>query len=375
MGNRQSRTLFYISSAIAVVLLLVFWNTPTLLQKPSSGSPFASIDNDVEGSPEVTLSYLAGRSRFGARPVVRAKNNKISENTYQPAGGYVNSYTPATEYQHPLVASTKFISKKDQKKKKKNSKKSTLNAKKDESKSKRRFGFDEDEDTSLDTLSSRATTQFIQQRPQTEVSTKDKNQEEEENINSVTYWEKPIFVDENVGMVSKLIESFQGRKVSNHVFYDLVTEMRQDERIVVREFGLLALTSTPSVQSFSELSAMKHTDPDADLRTAASREVANYYLEQRLSHVVAALKVTTADSNRATYEALVVLKDATVKYSGNGTFDENASPVRTGSPSIEPRFEQALSAIDQSRLTESTDARIKSQAQQTTTALTEFLSI
>ncbi len=369
MGNSDNRTLFYISSTIAVVLLLIFWVMPGTSKKAdgTTWSPFATIENDVEGNPQVSVSYLEGKARKGVP--VRPKNNKISENTYQPNGGYVNSYTPSTEYQHPLVASTKFISKKDQKKKKKD-KKSLAKTSKDSGKSSRRFGFDDDRyEGEPSTLN-----KTPQQVSQNLVPVTDKEEEEKENINSVTYWEKPIFVDENVGMVSKLIESFQVRKVSNDVFYDIVTEMRQDERVVVREFGLLALSSTPSVRSFSELSVMKHTDPDADLRSAASREVANYYLEQRLSHVVSALKLNSTDSNRATYEALVVLNDATKKYSDNGTLEEGAQPARSSTSTVEPRFEQALTVIDQQGLTESKDAKIKSQAQKTLTALTEFIS-
>ncbi len=353
-----------------MVLLLIFWAMPGTSKKAdgTTWSPFATIENDVEGNPQVSVSYLEGKTRKGVP--VRIKNNKISENTYQPNGSYVNSYTPSTEYQHPLVASTKFISKKDQKKKKKD-KKSLAKASKSTGKSSRRFGFDDDSYEGEPSTLNKTPPQFIAQNP---ALATDKKQEEQENINSVTYWEKPIFVDENVGMVSKLIESFQGSKVSNNVFYDIVTEMRQDERVVVREFGLLALSSTPSVQSFSELSVMKHTDPDAELRTAAGREVANYYLEQRLSHVVSALKLNSTDSNRATYEALVVLNDATKKYSDNGTLEDGAQPVRSGTSTVEPRFEQALTVIDQQGLTESKDAKIKSQAQKTSTALTEFIS-
>jgi hypothetical protein len=370
MGNRDNRTLFYVSSTIAVTLLLIFWAMPGTSQKAKGGtwSPFAAIENDVEGQPQVSVSYLEGRARKGAP--VRPKNNKISENTYQPTGSYVNSYTPKTEYQHPLVASTKFISKKDQKKKKKD-KKSLAKAGKRDGKNSRRFGFDDESYEGEPSTSNNTPSQIIPQNP---VRAADKKQEEQENINSVTYWEKPIFVDENVGMVSKLIESFQGSKVSNDVFYDIVTEMRQDERVTVREFGLLALSSTPSVRSFSELSVMKHTDPEAELRTAASREVANYYLEQRLSHVISALKLNSTDSNRTTYEALVVLSDATKKYSDNSTLEEGAQPTRSSSSSVEPRFEQALTVIDQEGLTESKDAKIKSQAQKTSTALTEFIS-
>jgi hypothetical protein len=369
MGNRDNRTLFYICTGVAVLLLLVFGGTPQALLKKSKWAPLSTLT--AEGEPEVMISAYEGRSR---NELSGSKADDLGKgDIYQPTNNYVNSYTPKTEYQHPLIASTKFISKKDQKKKKKDKNKKAI-TRKMESKSKRQFGFTEDmDDSRLPTT--RTTSQFVAQNKQNPTTKQEQTKkEEEENLNSMEYWAKPIFVDQDVLMVSKLIESYQIRKVSNNVFYDLVTEMRQDERLQIREFGLTALTSTPSVRSFAELSIMKHTDPDADLRTAASREVSAYYQEQRLSHVVAALKGTTADTNRSTYEALVVLNDATKKYSGVAPLEDGSPAPTTVSSNVELRFEQALTAIDQNQLTESKDSKIKAQAEKTSTALAEFVS-
>lgn len=376
MGTKNQRNLFYFAAGLAMVLLIMGWDSTSSSSQKKSWLPWstASVETQLEES-----SYSRVSSPKAQWKRVRLKKDKVSENTYQPTTNIVNSYTPSTEYQHPLVASTKFISKKDQKKRKAGKKKSALQAKKDDkSKSGRDFGLSDSEED--DSTTERRTPMFPpmnQNGNPAQAQNNNKKKEEEENLNSFEYWEKPIFVEEDKAMVSKLIESFQVRKVSNTVFYDLVTEMRQDERVQIRQFGLTALTSTPSVRSFSELTQMKNTDPDADLRLAANLEIANYYQEKKLTHVVSALKVTSGQAANTTYEALVVLDQATKKYSSLAPLDENSpTPPKTSGnlANIKPRFEQALSVIEQVRLTESPDAKVKAQAVQTEGSLSNFLS-
>lgn len=379
MGNRENRTLFYLGVAVAVVLLLVFWGTPNSAKSKKGFMAWSDLEKDAE--LEMAQYRLQSAPKAQWKRVALIKKKAPSENTYQPTANYVNSYTPNTEYQHPLVASTKYISKKDQKKKKNGKKKQSLQAKKkDEKKSGREFGLSETDELDTESDASRSPTPLLNQvqaNNNNNAQTTKKKEEEEENLNTFEYWEKPIFVDEDQAMVSKLISSYQIRKVSNNVFYDLVVEMRSDERVQIREFGLVALSSTPSVRSFSELATMKHTDPDTELRNAASREVTNYYQEKKLSHVVSALKVSTQQSPRTALEALVVLDDATKKYSGVvAPLDENSpdpAPTNLNTAAVEPRFEQALSVIEQTRLTESPDPKIKAQAVQTKDSLSKFI--
>ncbi|MBY0384202.1 hypothetical protein K2X05_03510 [bacterium] len=338
--------------------------------------------SDADKDPELEMAQYRTESVAKAswKRVSLVNKKKPTENTYQPTTNYVNSYTPNTEYQHPLVASTKYISKKDQKKKKNGKKKQSLQAKKkDDKKGGREFGLSESDD--FDESESRLTTpppvfSQAQLKNNNTNTNANKKKEEEENLNTFEYWEKPIFIDEDQAMVSKLISSYQIKKVSNNIFYELVVEMRSDERTQIREFGLVALSSTPSVRSFSELTTMKHTDPDTELRNAAGREVTNYYQENRLPHVVSALKVSPQQSPRTAFEALVVLDDATKKYSGVAAFDENnpnPPPVNLNAAAVKPRFEQALGAIEQARLTESPDPKIKAQAVQTEDSLSKFI--
>lgn len=373
MGTKNNRNLFYFAAGLALVLLIMSWGSTNTSSKSKSWSPWstAALEAEMEEASHPRLS-----SPHAQWKRVRLKKDKTSGNEYQPTTNIVNSYTPSTEYQHPLVASTKFISKKDQKKAKKGKKKSTLQAKsKGKEKSNREFGLsDTEEDFETE---NRSTMPFPQQSPNTnnqQAQNNDKEKEEEENLNTMEYWEKPIFVDEDSTMVSKLIESFQVKKVSNNIFYDLVAEMRQDERVQIRQFGLTALTSTPSVRSFSELTIIKNGDPDADLRQSARQEIANYYQEKKLSHVVSALKVSATPTSKTAYEALVVLDEATKKYSNLAPLDENTPAPKAGNlATIKPRFEQALSVIEQTRLTESTDAKVKAQAVQTEGSLSNFL--
>ncbi len=373
MGTKNNRNLFYFAAGLALVLMIMSWSTTDTSSKPKSWLPWSTATLEAE-TEEASHPRLSSPRTQWKR--VYLKKDKTSGNEYQPTTNTVNSYTPSTEYQHPLVASTKFISKKDQKKAKKGKKKSALQAKgKGKEKSNREFGLS---DTEEDMSSDNRTAAFPQPNPnannQQAQNNTEKEKEEEDNLNSMEYWEEPIFVNEDSAMLSKLIESFQVKKVSNNIFYDLVAEMRQDERVQIRQFGLTALTSTPSVRSFSELALMKNGDPDADLRQSARQEVANYYQEKKLSHVVSALKVATTPTSKTAYEALVVLDEATRKYSNLAPLDENnPTPKAANLSNIKPRFEQALSVIEQTRLTESTDAKVKAQAVQTEGSLSNFL--
>ncbi len=378
MGNSNNRTIFYFGATFAVLFLLALWPA----KKSSSFLGFSAWKNaermEQEDDGKVTVSPFANpRSRWKSRKPIDGKG---TTNDYQPSNSYVNSYVPNTEYQHPLVASTTFVNKKDQKKNKAKKKKAELAKSSKESASLRRFGLSEtDEDDSLPTSPPSPTTIG----PSTTAANTAKNvknaeEEEEENINSLEYWEEPIFVDLNTGMVSKLIESYQGRKVSTGIFYELVTEMRSDERPQVREFGLVALSATPSSRSFAELASMKNTDTDTELRNAASREVSSYYQEARLPHVISALSIKNAEANRPTYEALAVLHDATKKYSGESTSNTQGSTPRSAASTnatVDARFEQALIVIEQNKLTESPDTRVKTQAVQTVESLEKFLTI
>jgi hypothetical protein len=382
MGKQESRTIFYFGAALAVLMLLIFvqkrssenskawmsaWNSPEILQKQKKSV------HALHAAPQVQW-----------KKVVENPENKDLKNDYQATTNYVNSYSPKTEYQHPLVASTTFIKKKDQKKNK-NKKKAALQAKKaaGKEKSSREFGLS-DTDEDMDDLNNNSSAfangngAVAAASPQNANEANPEEKKEEANLNSIEYWEKPIFVDQDITMVSKLIESYQVRKVSNGVFYDLVGEMRQDERVTVREFGLVALSATPSVRSFAELTSMKHTDPDDELRSAAGREVANYYEAKRLPHVISSLKMTNSpEASRTTYEALSVLSEASKKYGELAGLDENSPQPRGNAnlATVEPRFEQALSVIEQNKLTESSDAKIKGQALQTVEALNKVITI
>lgn len=376
MGNSNKRTIFYFGATFAVLFLMALWPS----KKSSSFLGFSAWKNigraeQQDDSKVIVSPYSNPRSRWKSRKPV---DGKESTNDYQPGENYVNSYVPNTEYQHPLVASTTFVNKKDQKKNKSKKKKEELAKTAKDSQSTRRYGLSETPDTgdSHPQPNPPATIGATTPAPNSSKNTKS-NQEEEENLNTVEYWEEPIFVDLNTGMVSKLIESYQGRKVSAGVFYELVTEMRTDERTQVREFGLVALSSTPSTRSFAELASMKNTDTDTNLRNAASREVSSYYQEARLSHVISALSIKNAVANRPTYEALAVLNDATKKYSGEstqGSTPGSAPASVTASATVDARFEQALTVIEQNKLTESPDSRVKNQAVRTQSSLEKFLT-
>lgn len=381
MGKNEKRTLFYFALGLGAVLLVMNWLSKHQITTKTSAWSSWDLSADKKTKTSSYTYRVVTPQTQGTALKNQKEKEQYKENDYQPTRNFVHSYNGASDFQHPLVASTKFVSKKEQLKKKNDKKKKKSLAKQDDKKgSSRRIGFENDDDEDEDDKSSSPRSMALNGYPISAqnngnpASATNVKKNQEVDINTPEYWEKPIFVDEDKNMLGKLIDSYQYRKVSNGVFYDLVSEMRQDERVQIREFGVLALTATPSARSFYELAIIKNTDPVADLRDAAGQELANYYLEKRLPYVVTAIK--PSDLN-GTYEALVVLDQATKKYSDLSALNTNPPTAQqtVRASSIEPRFQQALSTIEQNKLTESSDARVKQQATQTVASLQQFLAL
>lgn len=199
------------------------------------------------------------------------------------------------------------------------------------------------------------------------------DKEKEENLNTFEYWEEPIFTKQDVAAVMKLIDSYQIQKVSAGVFYEVVNEMTQDERVNIREFGLMSLQATPSAKSFSYLAVMKNTDSDTEIRIAAETEVANYAQTNRIGYVISSLKPqASANSTRITLEAIKVVSVATKNYS---ELSESGNGGQTPTPNvgIETKLTQAYNALGV--IAQSNDATVKSEAEKTMDDISKVITI
>lgn len=387
MGRLDNTKILYVCGGLILAIGIFF---ALLLNTKTSG--FFRTQGDKAGISSVSQPRI-GRHQLNPN-APRAQWTRISaendstraqryDSGHNAGNSYASNYVAPQEIYHPLVASTKFIKKKDKAKKKG----SKLAKDKDGKLVKAaRYNADgslaplsesEDEEMSVGNASAAGVAGGGAGAVQAKKT--DGTEEDEENINTVEFWEEPIFVNVDPAAVSKLVTSYQGKQVSNNIFYTVVTQMNEDGRVEVRELGLVALAATPSVQSFSNLTWVKHNDTEPALRTEASRQVASYTDAARLGYVVTALRPSSAENaNSITVEALRSLTDSTVKY-GNLQANHEGTPTTGRSQAdilsvLEPRYERALQIIEQN-YTNSSDAMVKTEATKTVAAINKFMSI
>lgn len=379
MGNRESKTLYYTLAATFVVLIALAF---TGGKKAGSAFSFFGFGNSSTSRTDFikipAQKYKA--SRFGHDQETAEKTYK---NDYRPSSTYARAYIDDQQNQAnaPLIASAKFIRKQDKlKKAKKKTNKLLAKNKKKKAGTAATAGdddeddfFSDEEDVTANSASSGAGIAANTSGANTQQNA-NKAKDEENSMNSVEYWERPIFIEEDLKAVVKLIESYQVRKVSNNVFYTLVDDMTHDERPNLREYGLMALSATPSAKSFSELAWMKHNDTTTDLRSNAGKELGNYTNASRVNYVVSALRTSTDSTPKATLEALSALTETSKKYSSLREQSTGTQVDLTNINLLEPRLGTALQVI-QEKYSNSADPKIKSEADKTVAAINDFITL
>jgi hypothetical protein len=381
MGNSNNKTFFYTLIATFVGVLIL---TLSISQRKGNSSLFGLFKGANTGSFFSAQHMPVPKNKYSVTRYDKtnghSNEDSIYKNDYEASTSYAESYTEPQEVNHPLIGSAKFLGKKKDLKKAKK-RKSKLLAKNKKKKDAKDSGDDDDffEDDELESsLNSSAQNSAIGAsggaRP---ANTKKTPEEEEKDLNTVEFWDQPIFIEEDFNAVVKLIESYQIKKVSNTVFYTVVDDMTHDERPNLREYGFLALSATPSTKSFSQLTWMKHNDTVSDLRNSAKKEINNYADAVRLGHIVGALKMDSSTSQKTTLEALSVVTATTKKYSGLRANHEQSPSTRPSTSQLsllEPRLASALNVI-QERLVNSTDPLIQSEATKTVAAINLYTGL
>ncbi len=378
MSNRGTNRIITTIAVTFVVLVVV-----ALSGGEKSGSMFGAF-----GSTSVTEmpSDIAPKSKYRIiqnGTDEQAPSERIYKNEYRPHTTHASYYEAPQEVQHPLIASAKFISKKDQLKKARKRNKALL-AKKKKAKNSNGQPFEsqddddfyEDDEDVRGNMPSGMTALANSAPKATANNARDKEKEEEAKMDTYEYWENPIFVQEDGEAVGKLIQSYQVRKVSNTVFYDIVEDMTHDERPNLREYGLKALSATPSSRSFNELAWIKHNDTIGDFRTSAGTQITSYTDAGRTPYVITTLSTATDNTSRASLEALSVLTATSKKYASVRAQSETSPiPVDTASLKLlETRLDAALVIINEKYVT-SSDAKVQSEATKTVAAINDYISL
>jgi hypothetical protein len=373
MGNSNNKLFIYTLAATFLVLLVL-----VLSGGKKQGSVLSLFSGTQKATTRTDFMKVPSAKYAVSRYNIQNNGEKTYKNEYKPSSTYARTYTAPEENTTPLVASTKFIRKQDKLKKAKKRSNKLLAKNKKKKSSQSSTNNDEDDFFSDDEdLTSELNRQQVVSGGAASNARKatEQKKEEEKSVNSVEYWEKPIFIEEDFKAVVKLIESYQIRKVSNTVFYTLVDDMTNDERPHLREYGLVALSATPSAKSFTELARMKHTDTTTDLRSTAGKEISNYTHAGRVSYVVGALRSSTENTPKATLEALSTLTQTSKKYSSLVAQSNGGEKVdMSGIEQLEPRLGNALLLI-QEKYANSPDPKIKSEADKTVAAINDFITL
>lgn len=86
------------------------------------------------------------------------------------------------------------------------------------------------------------------------VTESDDNQAEpKKNVKSATEWSKELFASEDRQTVLKFVSAYKSKEVSENDFYNVVQQLLASQQESKKGFGLYALRTTPSYQSFAAL--------------------------------------------------------------------------------------------------------------------------
>lgn len=375
LGINTKITLVFASFALCMGLMSHFSGGSTAVTTESIYDEYSSELNVSESAP------ATDRQAIGKQ---RAQAHRTQQNRQRPTRTYRKNHG-----NHPTLPSRIAVNKtktNPNKKKKTQKKKKKRKKTKIVKKKKRRNQNNKDQQTAdtsgeLDSnapfigtnllaAQNNASTNTGSVNGQNSGETQTDEDEEKNSLDNFEAWQEPIFVNESFEAVTELLSSFDSRNVSKGVFYDVVTEMSIDQRINIREFGVIAMAATPSTDSFALLSFVKNNDSDQSLRSNANLHLQDYAGSSKLTHAVSALRPSNfASEDQVHLDALVTIeKGATLLGSGQTSADDNS----TGRAIQD--IARAADLIDAHHAS-SPDAAIRTQARKTMTEIRRQLRV
>jgi hypothetical protein len=117
-------------------------------------------------------------------------------------------------------------------------------------------------------------------------------------------WKSKLLDAPTAELISELVRQFSSDEISASMYYELISLMMVSDRLVVREFGLMALTATPSVQSFLLLAAAYEVESNSSLRTEMTTLLNSYSNKSKFYVLAAALR--SADKSAIRQSAQLV---------------------------------------------------------------------
>lgn len=144
---------------------------------------------------------------------------------------------------------------------------------------------------------------------------------------------------------AKFVKLFQNGALKSDIYYEVVAAMLEDERLKMRELGVMALGSTPSVRSFTMLADFSAIEQGTSAKTQASSYMRMYTRLEYLQHLAGTFN---AGSTEATMQALKELELAATIHlkggGGTGPTEQDTTP-RAPASNVQRYFTQVIGPL------------------------------
>lgn len=118
---------------------------------------------------------------------------------------------------------------------------------------------------------------------------------DQEEVGSYEYWANQLLLNPSFKKTSAFLHQYQTGQVTAKIFYDIASAMLEDERPQMNEMGFLLTAHTPSYQSFQLLATIISTqNVGSSLRNGALDEAQSYMLRRNLTHLASTLQQETS---------------------------------------------------------------------------------
>ncbi len=96
--------------------------------------------------------------------------------------------------------------------------------------------------------------------------------------NNPDYWTSVLMDSPSLSNLEKLVDAYRSNSISDATFYSVVSNMLEDDNRLVRHYGLLSLSRTPSARSFRELVEFKNNSQYEGATSKVDRSLKLYTL-------------------------------------------------------------------------------------------------
>jgi hypothetical protein len=189
-----------------------------------------------------------------------------------------------------------------------------------------------------------------------------------ENPETLEQWKTYILREPSYERTMRLIQAQQKHAIDSDIFHEVVSEMLSDSRLKMHEYAVLALGSSPGLESFLLLQSAARAQPEgSSLRLQARTYLKAYSKLENLRYLASVIASETEASTA--FEALRLIQIAVSTY--------KPSPAQTSSRPgtfalVAKQFTPFVSILTRLAAT-SKDATVQQEASQTLSDVTSLI--